>query len=65
MLEARWLPYLSGPLCMGQIALGCAIGYIDFRHDARNWRATRPGLAAWDARFAARPAMVATRPPAA
>jgi len=65
MIEARWLPYLSGPLCMGQIALGCALGYVDFRHDARNWRATRPGLAAWDAAFAARPAMVATRPPAA
>jgi len=65
MIEARWLPYLSGPLCMGQIALGCALGYVDFRHDARNWRATRPGLAAWDAGFAARPAMVATRPPAA
>ncbi len=65
MIEARWLPYLSGPLCMGQIALGCALGYVDFRHDARNWRATRPGLAAWDATFAARPAMVATRPPAA
>jgi glutathione S-transferase len=65
MIEARWLPHLSGPLCMGQIALGCALGYIDFRHDARNWRANRPGLSAWDASFAARPSMIATRPPAA
>jgi glutathione S-transferase len=62
MLEARWMPHLSGPLDMGQIALGCALGYLDFRHGAREWRAGRPHLAAWDATFAARPSMQATRP---
>ncbi len=63
VIEARWMAYLAGPLCAGQIALGCALGYLDLRHDARNWRATRPELARWDARFGARPAMQATRPP--
>jgi glutathione S-transferase len=63
-IEARWMSHLAGPLDMAQIALGCALGYLDFRHDARGWRTGRPALAAWDAAFAARPAMVATRPAA-
>jgi glutathione S-transferase len=62
-VEARWLGHLNGPLGMGQIAMGCAIGYLDFRHSDRGWRAARPGLAAWEAGFAARPSMLATRPP--
>jgi glutathione S-transferase len=49
---------------IGQIALGCALGYLDLRHGARDWRAGRPRLAAWEAVFAARPSMQATRPPA-
>jgi glutathione S-transferase len=61
-LEARWLAHLAGPLDAGQIAVACALGYLDFRHGARGWRASRPGLAAWEERFAARPAMLATRP---
>ncbi len=63
VLEGRWLSHLNGPLDMGQIAVGCALGYLDLRHAARDWRDGRPGLAAWDRVFAARPAMVATRPP--
>lgn len=63
VIEARWLSHLNGPVDIGQIALGCATGYLDLRHGARNWREGRPGLAAWDRTFAARPAMVATRPP--
>ena len=61
-LETRWMAHLEGPLDAGQIALGCALGYLDFRHDARGWREGRPGLAAWEARFALRPAMQATLP---
>ena len=63
-LETRWISHLAGPLDMGQIAVGCALGYLDFRHGDRDWRAARPGLAAWEAAFAARPSMTATRPPA-
>jgi glutathione S-transferase len=47
---------------MGQIAVGAALGYLDFRHGERGWRSGRPGLAAWEAVFAERAAMVATRP---
>jgi len=59
-----WMDHLNGPVDIGHIALGCALGYLDLRHSVRAWRATRPGLAAWMARFAARPAMVATTPEA-
>lgn len=54
-----------GALNMGQIALASALAYLDFRHDARNWRQSRPQLAAWFAEFSARPSMKATEPPAA
>lgn len=65
VLEDRWTAALAGPPDIGQIAVACALGYLDFRHDARSWRTGRPALAAWEARFAARPSMEATRPPAA
>ncbi|WP_439140244.1 glutathione S-transferase family protein [Roseicyclus sp.] len=61
-LEGQWLSHLNGPLDMGQIAVGSALGYLDFRHDDRGWRNGRDQLAAWYAGFAARPAMVATAP---
>lgn len=54
--------HLAGPPDMGQVALGCALAYLDFRHGARDWRSGRDGLAAWEADIAARPAMAATRP---
>lgn len=63
-LEERWMSHLSGPLDMGQIAVACALGYLDFRHAERDWRSLHPGLAAWFATFAARPAMQATAPKA-
>ncbi len=53
---------LSAPLNMGQIALACALGYLDFRHDGRNWRDGRPNLAAWEKGIAQRPSLLATRP---
>ena len=59
MLEGRPM----GSLDMGQLALACALSYLDFRHDGRNWRKGRPRLANWEAAMAARPSMLATRPP--
>ena len=64
-LETRWIAHLNGPLDIGQIAVGCALGYLDFRHGDRNWRAGRPALTTWEAGFSTRPSMQATRPPAA
>lgn len=62
-LEARWISNLEGPLTMGQIALACALGYVDFRHDDRGWRQSAPLLDDWYAGFAARDSMTATIPP--
>lgn len=61
-LESRWIAYLAGPVCMGQIALGCALGYLDLRHSDRGWRKGRDALAAWEGKFAERPSMQATVP---
>ncbi len=60
MLEQRDL----GAFSMGQIALACALYYLDFRHDARHWRSGRPNLTAFASQMDARPAMLATSPPA-
>jgi glutathione S-transferase len=61
-LEERWLSHLAGPLDIGQIAVGVALGYLDLRHGDRDWRAQHPDLAAWYAGFSARPSLVATAP---
>lgn len=47
---------------IGTISVGCALGYLDFRYADEGWRDSRPRLAAWYERFAARPSMSATRP---
>jgi glutathione S-transferase len=47
---------------MGQIAVGCALGYLDFRHGDLDWRKGRPALAAWEEKLRARPSMAATAP---
>ena len=49
-------------LTIGQIAAGCACGYLDFRFGQEDWRPGRPMLAAWYKRFARRPSMQATAP---
>lgn len=61
-IEERWMDHLAGPLHLGQIALGCALGYLDFRHGARDWRRDRMQLADWHAAFCARESMAATMP---
>ncbi|WP_299281738.1 glutathione S-transferase [uncultured Tateyamaria sp.] len=61
-LNTRWMSHLSGPLNMGQISVACALGYLDFRHDARGWRQGRPALATWFETFAKRASMEATKP---
>ncbi|MGR3636900.1 MAG: glutathione S-transferase [Shimia sp.] len=58
----RWMSHLHGPLDMGQIAISCALGYLDFRHGDRDWRQGRDNLVAWYETFGARDSMVATAP---
>ncbi len=62
VLEDRWISHLQGPVTMGQIATGCALGYLDLRHAAREWRKGRPELAAWFDTFSERPSMKETAP---
>lgn len=61
-IETRWLSHLSGPVDASHIAVGAALSYLDFRHDARNWRQGHDALAAWHAEFSKRPSMKATEP---
>jgi len=61
-LESRWISHLSGSLDMGQIAVGCALAYLDFRHGNRGWRDGRPQLADWFASFESRTSMQETAP---
>lgn len=65
VLEAKWITHLNGPLDIGQIAVGCALGYLDLRHAARNWRDGHPQLAAWYEAFAERESMKLSAPPEA
>ena len=61
-LTARWMSHLAGPVDAGVIAIGCALGYLDFRHPTREWRKGRDALDDWYAVFSERAAMQATRP---
>jgi glutathione S-transferase len=61
-LDDRWLSHLNGPVDMGQVAVGCALAYLDLRHDARNWREGNARLDEWFSRFAQRDSMKATVP---
>jgi glutathione S-transferase len=47
---------------IGEIATGCALGYLDFRYDHLGWRNGRPKLAAWFETFSQFPSMQATKP---
>jgi len=53
---------LTGPLDLAQIAVGCALGYLDFRLPWLEWREGRTRLANWFEVFLRRPSMVRTRP---
>jgi glutathione S-transferase len=47
---------------IGEIAVACALGYIDFRLSDLDWKSSHPKLSAWYARFCEYPAMKATQP---
>jgi glutathione S-transferase len=50
------------PPDIAAIAAACALGYLDFRFQAEDWRASRPDLAQWYAAFADRASMQETVP---
>jgi glutathione S-transferase len=47
---------------IGQIAIGCALGYLDFRYAGEAWRERHRRLAAWYDTFAKRRSMQETIP---
>jgi glutathione S-transferase len=53
---------LQGDIDLASITLGCALGYLDFRHPNIDWRQSRPALASWFAAFDERASMRATKP---
>ena len=51
-------------LTIGEISIGCALGYIEFRIPDLDWKSSRPRLSAWYARLCEYPSMKATAPAA-
>ena len=59
-------PWCSGiHLSLADIAVGCALGYLDFRFPQMDWRARHPNLAKLADKLAARQSFIETLPPAA
>ena len=61
LLEAE-ADSLAGPVTIGQLSVACALGYLDLRWDADQWRQGRPKLTAWFESFAERPSIAITKP---
>lgn len=57
-LENNWGDALAG-VNVGSICAACMLGYLDFRHEALEWRTRAPKLAAFEKEFAARDSMKA------
>ena len=60
MLDAEAAALEQAPFGIGHVAVGCALGYIDFRFQTLNWRSQAPRLAQWYAGIAQRPSFRAT-----
>jgi glutathione S-transferase len=61
-LEGEADSLAADPFSVGHIAIGVALGYLDFRFDRLKWRDGHPRLAAWHATFNARPSVAANMP---
>ncbi|HYW56945.1 MAG TPA: glutathione S-transferase C-terminal domain-containing protein [Polaromonas sp.] len=56
-------PFCSGiHLSLSDIAVGCALGYLDFRFPQIDWRADHPNLARLFEKLSQRPSFMDTRP---
>jgi len=53
---------LSGLATIGEITVGCALGYLDFRFPNEPWRPGHPKLEAWYARAVTLPPLAGTMP---
>ena len=59
VLEREADAIAGSPFSIGHIAVGCALGYLDFRFAMFPWREAHPKIAAWHATFSARPSVQA------
>ena len=62
LLDAEAPTLAAAPFSIGQVTVGCALGYLDYRFDAFGWRAQAPRLASWFAWLSERPSFKATAP---
>ena len=58
----RLTPKFAADPSIGEIAVGCALGFADLRAGDLNWRENRPLLAAWFEKFEKYPSVRATKP---
>ncbi len=63
--EADTLADPAGPLTIADVAVACALAYLDLRFAADEWRNRRPKLSAWLDPVSNRASMRETAPPAA
>ena len=61
-LEGEAATLSATAVSIGHVAVGVALGYLDFRFPDLGWRDGRPKIAAWHATFALRPSYQATLP---
>ena len=61
-LDAEALALADTPLSIGHIAIGCALGYLDYRFDTLAWRTSAPRLAEWFAELCRRPSFKNSEP---
>lgn len=54
---------LGSDITIGHVAIGCCLGYLDFRFKGEPWRDSHPKLAKWYEGFSARRSMTDTMPP--
>ncbi len=52
----------QAPFSVGQISIGCALAYMNFRFAHYNWRKARPKIAHWFSEFEQRPSVKLTEP---
>jgi glutathione S-transferase len=62
VIQAEALSLATDTLTIGEIAIACALGYLDLRFAHQDWRSGRDNLAAWYQIVAQRPSLLATRP---
>ena len=62
LLEGEADALTDAPFSIGMVALGCTLGYLDYRFDALGWRSLAPRLAGWHGGLMARPCFRDTEP---